>query len=478
MQLNQRLNIKHSQSIVMTPQLRQAIKLLQFSNLELSSYIEEEIEKNPFLENKKNDVLSRNGTTKMQESNNKENFSEDNEKDTQRWEERFQSKQRSNSFDDISSIEERIAQPKKSLRSHLMEQILLDIPEGPERKVAILILDLIEPSGWINFDIDEFTYKNNLEKDSTLKVLEKLQKLEPTGVFSRNLGECLRLQLKEKGLFNQSIEIITNNLEYLAKGEIQKLCKLAKVNEEKLSEYVNLIKSLNPKPATSFTDDDFRIEPPDVVIEKTKKGWKVELNKSTLPAIKIEEGLAEKVKNNIKKSENDKKFVSEAFNSAKWLLRAIEQRNSTTLKVAVEILKKQKEFFKNGPGHLKPLVLRNVAGSIGMHESTVSRVTRSKLLQTPWGLFQMKDFFSSSVGQNENEEAHSAKTVRTLLKEIISSEKSNRPYSDEKLSLIFKERGVLVARRTVAKYREMLKIPSSAERKRLMRLNKVINIKS
>ncbi len=478
MQLNQRLNIKHSQSIVMTPQLRQAIKLLQFSNLELSSYIEEEIEKNPFLENKKSDVLSRNNNSKIEESNNKESCSEDNEKDTQRWEERFQSKQRSNSFDDISSIEERIAEPKKSLRSHLMEQILLEIPEGLERRVAILILDLIEPSGWINFDIDEFTSQNNLEKDSTFKVLQKLQKFEPTGVFARNLGECLRLQLIEKGLLNQSIEIVTNNLEYLAKGEIQKLCKLAKVNEDKLSEYVNIIKSLNPKPATSFNDDDFRIEPPDVVIEKTKKGWKVELNKSTLPAIKIEEGLAEKVKNNIRKNENDKKFVSEAFNSAKWLLRAIEQRNSTTLKVAVEILKKQKEFFKNGPGHLKPLVLRNVAGSIGMHESTVSRVTRSKLLQTPWGLFQMKDFFSSSVGQNENEEAHSAKTVRTLLKEIISSEKSNRPYSDEKLSLLFKERGVLVARRTVAKYREMLKIPSSAERKRLMRLNKVINIKS
>ena len=177
MQLNNNLNIKHSQSIVMTPQLRQAIKLLQFSNLELSSYIEEELEKNPFLENKKNDVLSRNNNTNIKERNNYEDSSYDNEKDTQRWEERFQGKQRSNSFDDISSIEERIAEPKKSLRSHLMEQILLEIPEGNERRVAILILDLIEPSGWINFDIDEFSSINNLEKNSTLKVLEKLQKL-------------------------------------------------------------------------------------------------------------------------------------------------------------------------------------------------------------------------------------------------------------------------------------------------------------
>ena len=478
MQLNQNLNIKHSQSIVMTPQLRQAIKLLQFSNLELSSYIEEEIEKNPFLENKKSDIFSNTDSLKQTKLENKEDLVPDNDKDIQRWEDKFHNKQRGSSYDDISSIEERIAEPKKSLRSHLMEQILLDIPEGKERKIAILLLDLIEPSGWISIDIELFILNNKLEKEVTLDVLKKLQKLEPTGVFSRNLGECLRLQLQEKGLLNESIEIVTNNLEYLAKGEIQKLCKIAKVNEEKLSEYINLIKNLNPKPATKFSDDDFRIDPPDVVIEKNKKGWKVELNKSTLPAIKIEEGLANKVTKTKQTNDQDKKFVSEAFNSAKWLLRAIEQRNSTTLKVAVEILKQQKEFFKYGPGHLKPLVLRNVASSIGMHESTVSRVTRAKLLQTPWGLFQMKDFFSSSVGPNDNEEAHSAKTVRTLLKEIVSNEKSNKPYSDEKLSSLFKEKGVIVARRTVAKYREMLKIPSSAERKRLMRLNKVMKIKT
>ena len=476
MQLNNNLNIKHSQSIVMTPQLRQAIKLLQFSNLELSSYIEEQIEKNPFLENKKSDIFSNTDSLKLSKSEN--NFNQENDKDIQRWEDKFHNKKRSSSFDDLSSIEERIAEPRKSLRSHLMEQILLDIPELKERKVAFLLLDLIEPSGWINLEMDDFCEQNKIEHEFTLKVLEKLQRLEPIGVFSRNLGECLRLQLKEKGLLSKNIEVVTNNLELLAKGEIQKLCKLAKVNEEKLSEFINIIKNLNPKPATSYADENFRIDPPDVIIEKTKKGWKVELNKSTLPAIKIEEGLANKVTKTKHTNDEDKKFVSEAFNSAKWLMRAIEQRNSTTLKVAVEILKKQKDFFKFGPGHLKPLVLRNVASSIGMHESTVSRVTRAKLLQTPWGLFQMKDFFSSSVGPADKDEAHSAKTVRTLLKEIISNEISSRPYSDEKLSELFKEKGVFVARRTVAKYREMLKIPSSAERKRLMRLNKVINIKT
>merc|ERR1711939_1011521 len=279
MGLNQNLNIKHSQSIVMTPQLRQAIKLLQFSNLELSNYIEEQIEKNPFLENKKSDIFSSSNSLKDTKSNSEDSFVQNSEKDSQKWDERFHNKRGSSSFDDISSMEERIAEPKKSLRNHLMDQILLDIPEGKERRIAVLILDLIEPSGWINLDIELFCTQNKVDQQETLKVLKKLQTLEPVGVFSRNLGECLRLQLEDKGLLNNEIEIITNNLEYLAKGEIQKLCKLVRVNEEKLSEYINLIKNLNPK-----------------------------------PAISIEEGLANRVTKTKNSNEKDKKFVSEAFN--------------------------------------------------------------------------------------------------------------------------------------------------------------------
>ena len=180
----------------MTPQLRQAIKLLQFSNLELSSYIEEQIEKNPFLENKKSDIFSNTDSLKLSKSEN--NLNQENDKDTQRWEDKFHNKKRSSSFDDLSSIEERIAEPRKSLRSHLMEQILLDIPELKERKVAFLLLDLIEPSGWINLEMDAFCEQNKIEYEFTLKVLEKLQRLEPIGVFSRNLGECLRVAIKGK----------------------------------------------------------------------------------------------------------------------------------------------------------------------------------------------------------------------------------------------------------------------------------------
>jgi RNA polymerase sigma-54 factor len=472
MQMNQKINIRHSQSIVMTPQLRQAIKLLQFSNLELNNYIEEEIEKNPFLENKNNANFNSEQPTNVNSSK-----GSDEDRESSRWEETYSKRNKSSSYEELSSFEDRIEAPKKNLRNHLLEQILLDIPEGEQRKIAFLLLDQIEPSGWISIDFESFCLSNNLDIEDLKGALNKLQKLEPTGVFARNLGECLKLQLEEKGLFNNSFKIITENLNYLARGEIKKLCRLTNMTEVELSEHIVEIKKLNPKPAEAFSDNNFRIEPPDVIINKTEKGWRIELNKSTLPALKIEENLAEEVKKSNKKDE-DKKFVAEAVNSARWLVRAIEQRNSTTLKVAVEILKLQKAFFLNGPGHLKPLVLKDVASSISMHESTVSRVTRAKLIQTPWGLFQMKDFFSSSVGVSDNEEAHAAKTVRTLLKEIVSSEKENKPHSDESIAKIFKEKGVNVARRTVAKYREMLNIPSSAERKRLMRLNKVINIKN
>ena len=337
MQFNQRLNIKHSQSIVMTPQLRQAIKLLQFSNLELSNYIDEEIEKNPFLERKNNNDINRSEDTSFAKANESE----------QRWELPYKKNSTNFQYDDLSNIEDRVGEHKKTLRNFLLDQILLEIPEGEERKVALLFLDIIEPTGWINFDIDEFLTKNNISKNITLNVLHKLQKLEPCGVFARDLGECLRIQLEDKKLLNQANTKLTENLSLLAKGEIRKLCKITGLNEHNLSTEINNIKKLNPKPAEEFSDYDFRIEPPDVMISSLEKGWKVELNKSTLPTLFVQEDFAEEVKN-INKTDNDKKFVNESINSARWLLRAVEQRNSTTLKIAVEILKKQKSFLNLG----------------------------------------------------------------------------------------------------------------------------------
>ncbi len=490
MQLGQKLNIRHSQSIVMTPQLRQAIKLLQFSNQELTQYVEDEMEKNPFLDKKQLNKIDKNDVNisvdKTEDSSAAMSSGESMKDDPalsdieNRWDEdrsySTNTKRNNISNEDLSSIENRIAGPKKNLRDHLLEQILLDIPKGEERNIAFLLLDVIEPSGWINTDLKIISEKGKVSIESVNNVLFKLQKMDPCGVFARNLGECLKIQLEENGDLSKENLILTENLQLLAKGEIKKLCKITSFNEVELSESINIIKKLNPKPGEGFEVDRLNIEPPDVMVTKSNKGWKVSLNKSTLPNLHVNEDFAGEIKGH-NNNEDDKKYIGDAINSARWLMRAIEQRNNTTLKVAFAILKQQKEFFNKGPGHLKPLVLKDVADSIKMHESTVSRVTRSKLLQTPWGLFQMKDFFSGSINStDQNKEACASKTVRETLKVIIDKEIDCKPYSDDDLSKIMKEKGVSVARRTVAKYREMMNIPSSAERRRLMRLNKVVKI--
>ena len=429
MQLNQRLNIKHSQSIVMTPQLRQAIKLLQFSNLELSSYIDEEIEKNPFLDRKNNESVLDGVKAKLDHKNEDANDF-DSEKT---WEDNYKIKNNNFQYDDLSNLEDRIAEPKKTLRDHLMEQILLDIPQGEDRKIALLFLDLIEPSGWININLEEFSQKQHILYTRASNVLNKLQKLEPAGVFATNLGECLRIQLDEKKLSNSANLKLTENLNLLAKGEIKKLCKITGLTEKELSIEINIIKKLNPKPAEGFSDYDFRIDPPDVMISSASKGWKVQLNKSTLPSLIIQEDFADEIKKNNNKSD-DKKFVNEAVNSARWLVRAIEQRNSTTLKVAVEILKQQKGFFKNGPGHLKPLVLKDVAAAVGMHESTVSRVTNNKYIGTPRGVFELRYFFTRGLASsNDGGAEHSAHAVKSRIKKLIDEEDPKKILSDDKL---------------------------------------------
>ncbi len=491
MQLGQKINLRHSQSIVMTPQLRQAIKLLQFSNIELSQYVEEEMEKNPFLDS--NDLEQKDGekiknieektidTSSAINTGISSNDDPSSENDIEnRWDDDrnlvSRVSKRNISSENLSAIENRIPAPKKSLRSHLLEQILLDISAENERSIAINLLDLIEPSGWISADLKALSENNGLSYDKVQTVLQRLQKMDPCGVFARNLGECLRIQLEEQGKLNTQNVILTNNLDLLAKGEIKKLCKLTSLNESELSESINVLKKLNPKPAENFDNDNINIEPPDVIIERVRGAWKVALNRSTLPSLYVNENFAGQIKH-VKNSDSDKKYIGDSINSARWLLRAIEQRNSTTLKVALEILKQQKNFFEKGPGHLKPLVLKDVAEAISMHESTISRVTRSKLLQTPWGLFQMKDFFSGSVGiAKEGKELYASKTVRENLKSLIENEPESKPYSDDELSKIMKERGIEVARRTVAKYREIMNIQSSAERRRIMRLNKVVNI--
>ncbi len=237
---------------------------------------------------------------------------------------------------------------------------------------------------------------------------------------------------------------------------------------------VFIIKTLNPKPGESYLSEDIQISQPDVIVSKSEKGWKIDLNRSTLPTVRIDEEYIEEM-NNLNLDEKSNDFSNEKIGEAKWLKKAVEQRNKTILKVTSEILKKQTGFFKHGFSHMKPMILKDVADAIGMHESTISRVTNSKLILTEWGLLSMKDFFSASIASTEESDKHAASAVREALKKLISSEISGKPLSDEKIADVLSNDGMDVARRTVAKYRDMLNIPSSAQRRRNANFNKLLS---
>jgi RNA polymerase sigma-54 factor len=260
----------------------------------------------------------------------------------------------------------------------------------------------------------------------------------------------------------------------LPAGKIKQVSKLCFVTEEKLFEMIKIIKTLNPKPAEKFIQDDILIDQPDVIVSKTLKGWRIDLNGSTLPTVTLDEDYIEEI-NNFSLDEKSIDFTSEKIGEARWLKKAVEQRNKTILRVTSEIVKKQVGFFKHGISHMKPMILKDIADAIGMHESTISRVTNGKLILTEWGAMSLKSFFSASIASSEESEMHAASAVRETIKQLISKEISGKPLSDDKLAGILSKEGMDVARRTVAKYRDMLKIPSSAQRRRTSRLQRYVN---
>jgi len=262
---------------------------------------------------------------------------------------------------------------------------------------------------------------------------------------------------------------LLENLNLLAKGELKQLMRITGLNQEGISKSISLIRSLNPKPGESFEYDESYRNAPDVIVSKGSNGWVVELNKSTLPSITINEQYINEMSKSIR-DESSTNFVSEAVASARWLKRSVEQRNSTTLTIAAAIVAQQEDFLELGLSHLKPMVLRDIATNVGMHESTVSRVTTGLVIETPRGCFAMKYFFSVSLNSAEDGENHAATAVRESIRKLISEEPEKKPLSDEAIAIIMKKQGIDLARRTVAKYREIMKIPSSAQRRRQTRL--------
>ena len=483
MQISQNLKLKQSQSLVMTPQLQQAIKLLQLTNLELTDLVEKELEENPFLENQSSEeektVSDEEDITKNIDDsfNNGDSISDEpyNHDYENRWDNDTNvgnSKNHSEEYNDPGTIIERTQSDMISLKTILLNQAQLEFSDSEEKEMAEILIDYVDPSGLITEDILEISSFSGFPLERIENVLCRMQTFEPSGVFARNLKECLIIQLKNIDSYNKTNQTIIENLELLGNGNLKGLQKITGLTEENLRTEIKLIRSLNPKPGTIYDEGGHNIAHPDVIVTKNRDEWNVELNNSTLPKVCVNDSYVKEIEK-LECKDSDKKYINESLNSARWLIKAIEQRNITTLKISSEIINQQKDFFEKGKKFLKPMILKDVAKKINMHESTVSRVTSEKLMMTPIGIFEMKIFFSASINSINSGESHSAESVRESLRKIISDEPCESPLSDEMLVSRLKGEGINLARRTVAKYRELLNIPASSVRRKIMKIQNI-----
>ncbi len=483
MHISQNIKLKQSQSLVMTPQLQQAIKLLQLNNLELCDLVNKELEENPFLENQSTEEESEINdevTNDLSDSIDSGEYLTDEPKNED-YENSYESDYLSNSFKnnvsnnetlDPGSIAEQTISEKISLKSILKNQAEIEFIDEKDKKISEILIDYIDPSGWITTNIREISSFSGFNEEDILTILYKMQEFEPNGVFARDLKECLMIQLKNSDELTKERKLIIENIELLGNGDLKSLQKITNLKEEVLKDQIKFIRKLNPKPGTKYSEENNNIFHPDVIVSNKRGLWEVELNDSTLPKITINEDYVKELES-LKCGDSDKKYISDSLNSARWLMKAIQQRNLTTLKISSEIVNQQKMFFEKGKKYLKPMILKDVAKKIDMHESTVSRVTSDKLMLTPIGIFEMKIFFSASINSVKEGESHSAASVRESLKSLISNEPLNNPLSDEMIVSKLQSQGINLARRTVAKYRELLNIPASSVRRRMMKIQNI-----
>ncbi len=489
MQLSASLNLRQKQSLVMTPQLQQAIRLLQMTNLDLRQYLETECSENPFLEvdaNEDTNTATSNSTEQDEPSNIEPSTSTEidnalldgsamtNDPTANNdYENRFETDltdfraptKSSSQSDDYDYITTSVENNPISLQEHVYRQIDMKFNDTNERLVAHAFTESLQPTGWLNTDCDTIANTCGTSVVFAEKILSELQEFEPAGLFARDLKECLFIQARDQGILTNQFKILLEHLELLAKGQFETLQRKLKCNKETLLDQIKLLRSFNPKPGERFDQNLHQITAPDLMVKKSEGGWTVDLNRSNLPTIHINSEYAENIHSKSRTDETSE-YAAQAIASARWLKRAVAKRNSTTLKVGSEIIRRQTAFLEKGLDHLKPLSLKDIAEEVKMHESTISRVTSGLLINTPRGTFPLKSFFSISIDTDKPGIETSAAAVRNLIKTIINKEDSSKPLSDESLAEIISAKGVKLARRTVAKYRELMKIPSSSERRR------------
>jgi len=481
-----------SQSLVMTQQLQQSIKLLQCNALELKQFVEQELETNPFLNQDEPEAIE--ATPEEQDTAEGENEGEPREADFES-DEHFTGEMEGNeSWDESAAIEtdylrhdqsistrtsgydsdddtrgiEDNASPGINLRDHLLQQLHLGTDDPARRIIGAYLIDTVDEAGYIKEELAAVADALGAELADVEAALTMLQGFDPAGICARNLGECLALQLRDKNRLDPAMQRLLDNLNLFADGKFDELQKRCGVDKDDIRQMVAEIRELNPKPGNNFTHEVSQAVEPDIFVRRLSDGnWHIELNMANFPKVMVNKRYYKKVTQETR-NKKDKDYLSEQFGSANWLVRALEQRAQTMLKVAGELVKQQDAFFRLGVRYLKPMTLKTIAAETGYHESTISRVTNGKFLICPRGTFELKYFFTSALARAEGGgEDVSSQSVKHYIGEFIAQETEAHILSDDEIVDKLRERNITVARRTVAKYREALGIPSSPKRKRL-----------
>jgi RNA polymerase sigma-54 factor len=490
MGLGQRLDLRQSQSLVMTPQLRQAIKLLQSSNLEVTAFVEEELERNPLLErDERGDPRTvaderaaeppppDHADTHAAATSDIIGSGASGPLDAQ-WDNVYDSEGgpgggsgggggngRGGFDDDLSGIED-LAGARPTLREHLGEQVRLTFGDARERLIAAQMMAMVDAAGRLPVTDLQIADAMGCDVTQVAAVRARMMRLDPVGMFATDLRQCLAAQLLDRNRYDPCMEALLDNLEMLARRDMKGLMRACGVDADDLAEMVAELRRLDPKPGASFDAAPAMAVVPDVLMRRLPDGeWAVELNPETLPRVLVNRGFHARAVVGAK-SKDERAFIADRLQTANWLVKSLEQRANTILKVAADIVRRQDGFFRHGVAHLRPLILRDVADTVAMHESTVSRVTANKYIATPRGTFELKYFFTTAIAGTAGGESHSAESVRHRIREMIVNEPPDDVLSDDAIVEKLRKEGVDIARRTVAKYREALRIPSSVQRKR------------
>jgi len=505
--MKQSLQLKIGQQLTMTPQLQQAIRLLQLSTLDLQQEIQEALDSNPLLEVDEEqdqatteaegdkqgpgaEANSHHDSEQAAHGEESDNWDEGQHEDgwneqipaelatDSQWDDTFQHQSSAGSERDSDWEPGDNDSTEEDLQDHLLWQLNLTPMSDNDRMVALALIDAVDADGYLRTSAEEVLEHfqqseperfNDSDIDEIEAVLHRLQQFDPAGVCARDLSECLQLQLRQlpedTPLLKDALRLVRDHLNLLGSHDYRTLMRRLRLKEDSLQQVISLIQSLNPRPGTLISSEPPEYVIPDVIVRKIQGQWNVSLNSDASPRLKINTQYADLIRRADNSADNT--YLKNHLQEARWFLKSLLSRNETLLKVATEIVARQLDFFEEGEEGMKPMVLHDIAEAVDMHESTISRVTTQKYMHTPRGIFELKYFFSSHVSTSDGGAASST-AIRALIKKLVGNENSAKPLSDNKIAQLLKEQGINVARRTVAKYREAMNIPPSNERKRLV----------